>query len=80
MRVGVEIPKGLFVQLPAMRRGDPAAVAAVVQRADEQFTARGKHSPRFLAELNQVDRQMLNEILGDDDVHRIVVPWPGYLV
>ena len=80
MRVGVEVLKGLFVQVPAMCRVDPTAVAAMMRRADEQFTARREHAPRFLTELNQVDRQMLDKILGNDDVHRIVAPWPGYLV
>lgn len=53
--VGVEVLEGVFVQMPAVRRIDPAAVAAVVRRADGKLAAGCEHAPCFLAELDQRD-------------------------
>jgi hypothetical protein len=78
--VGIEVLEGLFVEVPVVGGIDPATIAAVVWRADEKFPGRCEDAPRFFAKLNQVDRKMLDEILGHDDLHGIVVPGPGYVV
>lgn len=66
--------------MPTMGRVNPATVPLMVRSSHEELAAGLDDPPRFVAEVDERDRQVLDDILGHDEAGGIVLPGPRTLI